>query len=626
MMRRRLRHTVVAMSIPLASFIAASASSPTTVCGSEISPSAITELLQASRAALGENALAHGGVLTMRTVTTVSGLRGTGTSAAQIGGQRMAERSTTPPIATGDGYDGAAFWNQDQSGLVWTDGSEAGVSQEIDNAYVAGDSLFVPGSDGAKLRYDGSETFEGRKCAIIIAAPRHSSLPIAVWIDAATHLPARYIIVVGSTTFETDVSDYAAVDGLLVPHHIASTSSDGNASDQRVTSARIDADDTASLTQPRSTVDDFSIAGGSSTSIPFDLIDNHVYLNVMLNGKGPFRFVFDSGGSNLVDPAVAKEIGAVTAGEAQDTGTGSASQAFSYATIASLTIGNAELRRQVFSVEPVRKGFGQASGERVDGLIGFEVLARYVTTFDYSARTISLALPPAARSEGQDIVHFVFAGTVPQIPCVVDGIASQCTVDTGASGSVGFYRPFVVQYPQVAPSLRSAVGVNGFGVGGSHLGFMGRLRSLQLGDVTLRDLVAGYPTDMKGAFGAPFMAANLGGAIWKRFAITFDYGAETMALQPNSAIDEREEYDRSGLSLLDKDGAIIVYAVRPNTPAARAGLIKGDIVRSIDGAAPQSLEAVKTALHGAAGTIVQLAVTGTDGISRTVSLTLRDWV
>ncbi|HWT01276.1 MAG TPA: hypothetical protein VN256_13595 [Pyrinomonadaceae bacterium] len=38
----------------------------------------------------------------------------------------------------------------------------------------------------------------------------------------------------------------------------------------------------------------------SSVVLPFDLIDNRIVIDVRLNGKGPFRFIFDSGAGAVV--------------------------------------------------------------------------------------------------------------------------------------------------------------------------------------------------------------------------------------------------------------------------------------------------------------------------------------
>ncbi len=145
---------------------------------------------------------------------------------------------------------------------------------------------------------------------------------------------------------------------------------------------------------------DFSITGSNETTIPFDLIDNHIYLNVSLNGKGPYRFVFDTGAFNVMDPAVAREIGATAAGHLEGSGTGSASVAVQFARVSSLKLGNAELHDQLFATLPLRHEFAVAAGAPFDGLIGWEVLARFVTSIDYVAKTVTLRRRyyPAKRS------------------------------------------------------------------------------------------------------------------------------------------------------------------------------------------------------------------------------------
>jgi C-terminal processing protease CtpA/Prc len=57
--------------------------------------------------------------------------------------------------------------------------------------------------------------------------------------------------------------------------------------------------------------------------------------------------------------------------------------------------------------------------------------------------------------------------------------------------------------------------------------------------------------------------------------------------------------------LIYNDG-IVVYNVRQGTPAAKAGLAKGDVILSIDGVTPLSLEQVRLALRNPPGTVLHL--------------------
>jgi hypothetical protein len=55
----------------------------------------------------------------------------------------------------------------------------------------------------------------------------------------------------------------------------------------------------------------FSIADSKTTTkLPFELIDNRVFVEVRLNGQGPFHFILDTGtgGFSIVDD-VAQKLG-----------------------------------------------------------------------------------------------------------------------------------------------------------------------------------------------------------------------------------------------------------------------------------------------------------------------------
>jgi membrane-associated protease RseP (regulator of RpoE activity) len=167
--------------------------------------------------------------------------------------------------------------------------------------------------------------------------------------------------------------------------------------------------------------------------------------------------------------------------------------------------------------------------------------------------------------------------------------------------------------------------VNGFGVGGPTHGRLGRLQTLSFGGLTLHDLVGDYPAQGGGGYDLPFFGANVGGGVWKRFTMTLDYHGRTMTLTPNGDISVRDEWDRSGLYLINK-GGITVIDVRPGTPAATAGLKTGDVIVSLSGSSNPSLLEVRGALRAAPGTVVHLVIKSKDGGTHNVDLTLADYV
>jgi membrane-associated protease RseP (regulator of RpoE activity) len=211
------------------------------------------------------------------------------------------------------------------------------------------------------------------------------------------------------------------------------------------------------------------------------------------------------------------------------------------------------------------------------------------------------------------------------VACAIAGVPGSCTIDTGSRVSLSVTSPFIAAHPSVVPPNATAVGANGFGVGGASLGRLGRT-TLAFGGFTIPDIVADLSTQKQGAFADPFVSGNVGAGVFKRFTVTFDYPHQTMALAPGRAFAARDGYERAGAFVVGQAGKIVVADVRPGTPAAEAGLARGDAIATVDGTAPSGVGAVRALFLGAPGTALRLGLTAKDGTTRTVTLTLRDYV
>ncbi|HVR45221.1 MAG TPA: aspartyl protease family protein [Candidatus Binatia bacterium] len=572
----------------------------------------------------------------MRSIQTVhtrgkvvaTGLSGSGASWNEMGGTRQASIFSTPPLGGGTGWDGNESWILDQTGLVIVDDSVMGRSTAINQAYFGNYDLWTPGYGGASVVWGGAKSEKGKHYQLLTVAPPKSKVPFDFWFDATTHLPVKMVQKYGPIVSTMTMGDYRPVHGLMIPYRVDIATSEGNNTSFAATAVNVNSrGGTAHLAKPHSAPHDFSISGGAaSTTVPIRLSENHVYIDVMLNGKGPYHFIFDTGGGNILDTDVAKEIDALGGGSLQVSGVGNATEASSFATVKTLQVGGAIVANQVFAVLPMRKGVGMSTGIPTDGVIGYEVLSRFITTFDYGNNTVTFNTPGTYTAPtGASIVPITQNQSVPQFACAIDGVPTTCTLDTGARDSVTFYAPFLQAHPNLIPAKLTATGVSGFGVGGPALGRLGRLRSLTFGGFNLPNLIGDYTTQTEGAFAAPDLGANVGGAVWKRFTMTLDYRALTMTLTPNAAFNNPDQWDRSGMFLLNT-GAITIIDVRPHTPAAEAGLIKGDVITAANGSSTLSLRHLRELFLGAPGTVVHLVVKSKNGATRNVDLTLAEYV
>jgi hypothetical protein len=122
--------------------------------------------------------------------------------------------------------------------------------------------------------------------------------------------------------------------------------------------------------------------------IPFELIKTqHMVVSVKVNGKGPYRLVFDTGAPfNLVNNKIAKEAGL--------TGKGGAFALFGMggqAKIKELELGDlkADDVSTMIMDHPTVGAIGKFVGP-IDGILGFTFYARYKMSIDYEKKLITL--------------------------------------------------------------------------------------------------------------------------------------------------------------------------------------------------------------------------------------------
>lgn len=557
----------------------------------------------------------------------VVGLKGTFQEWDDLRGRRFATVQDAGAFSGGSGWDGKTAWTQDYAGLVTIDAGMAGRLQSIDQAYLDNLAYLRPDGGGATIVYAGRRTDGGSTYDLLAVTPPQGT-EIDLWIDPATHLIVRETGTIGAISQTTTLSNYRRVDGITLPFYTSSQTSTGNSVTQRISGVTINGEIAERMRVPESNVRDFSIRGGTQTSVPIQVINNHIYLSAMVNGRGPYTFIVDTGGDYIITPQLASALAARTSGGMQLSGVGSATEGASFARIDSVAVGGAIVRNQYALVLPIDTGFGMAEGMRIDGMIGYQFLARFLTTVDYAGSKVTLALPSSPAPAGAAAISFYIDGSIPRIPITVDSVSTTAEVDTGSRGGLTLSAPFVAGHPAVAALAKTQPTVEGFGVGGASYARLGRVPSIGIGPYTISNTIAAFGVQTTGAMADPFNPANIGGAILRRFTVTFDYRGSRMLLLKSSAFDAPATYDRSGLFVIDQNGAHTVLSAVAGSSAGNAGLTKGDVILSIDGtpSTKWSLAALRTLLAGPSGTVVHLHIRGPRGNERDVTLTLSDYV
>jgi hypothetical protein len=266
---------------------------------------------------------------------------------------------------------------------------------------------------------------------------------------------------------------------------------------------------------------------------------------------------------------------------------------------------------------------------RCEGLVGYELLRRFVARIDYQARQLTLLDPAGFRYQGPGaVLPFVFNDHIPQVDGEVDGLKGKFDLDTGSRASLDLMSPFVKANGLVERYGARMERIGGWGVGGPSRELMARARVLKLGPVEIPGPVTGLSTATKGAFAMPDVAGNVGAGVLSRFTVTLDYGRQQIMLEKNARFARQDPADRSGLWLHLGDRAFDVVEVVPGTPAAEAGLLAGERILAVDGQSPPALtlpELRRRLREEPAGQALELVVAGPQG-QRTIKLVLRDLI
>jgi hypothetical protein len=370
-----------------------------------------------------------------------------------------------------------------------------------------------------------------------------------------------------------------------------------------------------------------SIALVEDKPLPFTLIDNRIFVPVTINGLGPYQFVFDTGGSNIVDPEVARTLGLSLKEDGEAWGAGAGRQQAWTTQVDIARVGGVEMKATAFravSLEAIRRAIGF---RRLDGIVGQELFERFVIDIDYERSQLSFHDPKsfAAAKELGPPLRLSFLGGIPMLDAEVDGLRGPFVLDTGDRSSLTLFVPFVERHGLRQRYSNQVHAVTGWGVGGPIPADVTRVGKLTLAGYTLPGIVTRMPVLKSGAFAMSDAAGSIGTGVFKRFRTVFDYSRKQMFLKPNGAFGDADPHDRSGLWLSLADGGFKVMSVVAGSPAQDAGIKVDDVVTAVDGAPASSIFLVDLRHRlktDKPGTVVRLGLK--DG--RVAALVLRDLI
>jgi len=108
-----------------------------------------------------------------------------------------------------------------------------------------------------------------------------------------------------------------------------------------------------------------------------------ILVDVLINAMETYQFMLDTGASQtIVSPRLAQRMGMPDAQADSLIGVGGVTQS-SVGTLRSLSVGEASLKNSKVIVADIFSQLGQALGDAMDGILGFNFLSRFKVVIDY---------------------------------------------------------------------------------------------------------------------------------------------------------------------------------------------------------------------------------------------------
>jgi PDZ domain/Aspartyl protease len=588
-------------------------------------------VLQANETAAGGTAWSGKAALTLEYAYSGQGMIGKTDSTYDLHAGAFVDSFVIGPMKGANGFDTKEAWTQDMSGAVTPEAGGDTRQLAINEGYRDANLWWRVDRGDASISPRGVRTEGGASYEVLTVAPRGGK-PFDAWFDSKTHLLARTVEMQGFQTITTYFSNYRSVDGARIA--AKQLIDDGTGEQYRqsltLTSARfIPARALAAYAAPTVILNDARIMNSSGrTTVPFQLLNNHIYANVLVNGKGPFFCIFDTGGHDLLMPATAKALALKVEGNSPSTGAGEAVVSTGFTRDVTFGIGDLVIKDQAVAVLPIASV--DVEGFEEQGMIGFSVFRRFVTEIDYGRKTLTFIDPTRfSPQEAGTAVPFVFYNQLPQVAGSFEGKAALFDIDTGSRVELTLTKPFVDANQLIAIHPKGVTAVDGWGVGGRSIDYITRGAELTLGSVKMDHLVVGLATQSKGAFSDPNIQGNVGTGLLKRFVVTFDYGHQIMYLKALPApVPDAGTFDRAGLWINGSPKGFKIADLTADGPAAKAGLKVGEDITAVDGVAATSInlsELRQRLRNDKPGTVVKITI-ASDKHTRNVALTLADQI
>lgn len=269
----------------------------------------------------------------------------------------------------------------------------------------------------------------------------------------------------------------------------------------------------------------------NTVTIPLDLSTQRPILELMINGKGPFQFIFDTGSSgSIIDEELADDLKLEVIGEDHLHTPGSENKVMSEKVkVTSITFSGTDI-----SEDAIMNTLAIREVLPIDGVLSHGFFSDYLLTVDYRNSKLILTTGKLNRAD-KDVTPFIQKPRVINLDIFIDGNEFEAHLDSGNPGGIDI--PFSLKEKLNFKEEPSESGVINTPAASFNKWKASLIGEIKIGNVTYKNpdinLVEG------------FQFVNLGYQVFQDLKITIDKKNNLMKFEKSDLVAGRrkdEEY------------------------------------------------------------------------------------
>jgi hypothetical protein len=240
-----------------------------------------------------------------------------------------------------------------------------------------------------------------------------------------------------------------------------------------------------------------------------------------------------------------------------------------------------------------------AYGERINGIIGYTFLKRYIVWIDYDSSKIYIYSKGYMKyPKGGSLLKPALFELPVQAATLKNekNIDAKFYFDTGA-GLCLLLSSSLINDSSLLNPRRRMYNIQAEGLGGKTGMKLTTLQELKLGSYRFHNVPACIFDDENNITSYPSLGGLIGNDILRRFNIILNYDRGDIYLLPNTHFRDPFDYSYSGLDMFLIDGEIRVGDVMKNSPAERAGFKADDVIMAVNDNFSRNIQTWKSLLQ-----------------------------